>query len=59
MLFPPSENSLHDVSRMGFRSLFVLMKLAFDMRDQYDELIDQPLPEEIVRPLQVMTSRGR
>jgi hypothetical protein len=42
---------------MGFRSLFVQMKLGFDMREQYDAEMDQRLPQEIERPLQALAAR--
>jgi hypothetical protein len=42
-------------SNLGFRSLFVLSKIGFDMREQYNYLLQEPLPEAINRPLQVLT----
>jgi hypothetical protein len=48
---------LPETSRMGFRSLFVLMKLGFDMREHYEAEMDQRLPQEIERSLQVLAAR--
>jgi hypothetical protein len=46
-----------DGSHMGFRSLFVLAKLGFDMREQYNDLLEEPLPDEISRPLLALAAR--
>ena len=57
MLLSSSNNVLQDASRMGFRSLFVLMKLGFDMRNYYGEVLDEPLPDELIGPLQALAAR--
>jgi Anti-sigma factor NepR len=44
-------------SKMGFRSSLVLAKLGFDLRNHYDDLLDEPLPEEISRILQQLEER--
>jgi hypothetical protein len=44
-------------TRMGFRSLFVLAKLGFDLREHYDYLLEEPLPDDISRPLQALAAR--
>ncbi len=36
---------------MGFRSLFVLMKLGLEVRKHYDQVVDEPIPDELVRPV--------
>jgi hypothetical protein len=40
---------LPEASRMGFRSLLVLKKLGFDLREKYDALLDRHLTGEIAR----------
>ena len=40
---------LPEASRMGFRSLLVLKKLGFDLRERYDALLDNHLTGEIAR----------
>jgi hypothetical protein len=42
---------------MGFRSLLVLMKLGFEMREHYDEVLNEAIPDELIRPLGVMAAR--
>jgi hypothetical protein len=42
---------------MGFRSLFVLAKLGFDMREQYNDLLEEPLPDDISRSLLALAAR--
>jgi hypothetical protein len=42
---------------MGFRSLFVLMKLGFDMREHYSEVLDEPLPDELIGSVQALAAR--
>jgi hypothetical protein len=32
---------------MGARSPFVLMKLGFDLRDYYEDLVSDPLPGDL------------
>jgi hypothetical protein len=39
---------------MGFRSVLVLMKLGFDMRKHYDEVLNEAIPDELIRALDVM-----
>jgi hypothetical protein len=38
---------LDAASRMGFRSKLVLAKLGYDLRQHYDAVLDQDLPEEL------------
>ena len=40
-----------EASRLGFRSPLFLAKLGFDLRDQYDEVLSEPLPEDLRRSL--------
>jgi hypothetical protein len=40
---------LPEASRMGFRSLLVLKKLGFDLREEYDRILGQELPGELGR----------
>jgi hypothetical protein len=42
---------------LGFCSLFVLAKIGFDMREQYNYLLQEPFPEDINRPLQVLMGK--
>ena len=44
-------------AKMGFRSHFVLAKLGFDMRDDYETLLNEPLPEEITRLVQALEAQ--
>jgi hypothetical protein len=43
--------------RMGFRSPLVLAKLGFDLRASYAELLEEPLSDEISRPLWALAAR--
>ena len=45
------------MSPMGVRSPLVLAKLGFDLRAYYEGLLDDPLPEEISRPLWALAAR--
>jgi hypothetical protein len=42
---------------MGFRSVLVLMKLGFEMRKHYDEVLNDAIPDELIRRLDVMAAR--
>jgi hypothetical protein len=44
--------------QMGFRSLFVMLKLGFEMRKYYDDLLEAPLPDQISRELAALSGRG-
>jgi hypothetical protein len=44
--------------KLGFRSTFVLAKLGHDLREQYTDLLNAPLPEEIERPLEQLRGPG-
>lgn len=46
-------------SKLGCRSMFVLAKLGFDMRDQYQDLLSEPLPVEFSRALALLEDRER
>ena len=50
---PKSPTSSH----LGFRSSLVLAKLGFDLRDQYEDLLSEPLPEELGRLLNRLEDR--
>ena len=41
---------LPEASRLGVRSQTVLAKLGFDLRGYYEDLIDNPLPDEFRDP---------
>ena len=36
-------------SNLGFRSALVLAKLGFDLREHYEDLLSEALPEELGR----------
>jgi hypothetical protein len=42
-----SQPKAPEVRKLGMRSPFVLAKIGYDMRHEYDDLIEQPLPEDI------------
>ena len=50
---------LDEASRLGFRSILVLAKLGFDLREQFDEVVNEPLPEEFCRSLKQMEAQPR
>ncbi len=57
MFLSPAKKTFPEASQMGFRSLFVLMKLGFDMREHYSEVLDEPLPDELIGSVQALTAR--
>ena len=44
-------------SKMGPRSALVLAKLGFDLRNQYEDLLSEPLPDELSRLLYQLQER--
>lgn len=38
-------------SRFGFRSMLLLAKLGFDLRAQYEDVLTEPLPDEMKQAL--------
>ncbi len=48
-LKPKAVPILPEAQRLGVRSPLVLAKIGHDMRQHYDGLIEQPLPEDIRR----------
>jgi hypothetical protein len=46
-----------EASRLGFRSPLVLAKLGFDLRDHYEEIVSEPLPEDLRRSLDRLEAR--
>ena len=42
---------------MGARSLFVLMKLGYDLRSEYAHLMDDPVPEHLQPLIERLPSR--
>ena len=44
-------------SKMGVRSSLVLAKLGFDLRDHYEGLLDESLPEELRRLIHHLQER--
>jgi hypothetical protein len=57
MLILPALETFQDASQMGFRSVLVLMKLGFEMRRHYDEVLIDAIPDEFIRRLDVMAAR--
>ena len=58
MFFRGRDKPRHDeASRLGFRSRLLLAKLGFDLRDQYEEVLGEPLPEELRRSLERLEAR--
>jgi hypothetical protein len=57
MFFSPAKKTLQGASQMGFRSLFVLMKLGFDMREHYSGVLDEPLPDDLIGSVQALAAR--
>jgi hypothetical protein len=57
MLILPALETFQDASQLGFRSVLVLMKLGFEMRKHYDEVLNEPIPDELIRPLSAMAAR--
>ena len=57
MLILPALETFQDASQMGFRSVLVLMKLGFEMREHYDEVLNDAIPDEFIRSLGVMAAR--
>ena len=45
----PSTCSAHDPQKLGMRSPLVLAKIGSDLRERYDAVLGEPLPEEIQR----------
>jgi hypothetical protein len=45
--------------QMGFRSLFVLLKLGFTMREHYENSPEEPLSDEISRALAALDAPKR
>jgi hypothetical protein len=48
-----------EASRLGFRSPLVLAKLGFDLRDRYEEVLGEALPEELRRSLDRLDPRSQ
>ena len=46
-----------EAARLGFRSPLFLAKLGFDLRDRYDDLLSEPLPDEFRRSLDRLNER--
>jgi hypothetical protein len=44
-------------SQLGFRSTFVLAKLGFDLRSQYEDLLSETLPDDLGRLLNQLQER--
>jgi len=57
MLSSVPQNLPSESPHMGFRSLFVLAKLGFDLRCHYEYLLEEPMPDEFRRPLQALAER--
>ena len=53
---------LADATRMGFRDKLVLCKLGFDLRDHYEHLVNEPLPDALdqsIKSLEAAPLDGR
>jgi hypothetical protein len=50
---------LPEASRLGVRSQTVLAKLGFDLRGYYEDLIDNPLPDEFRESLNAVSAQER
>jgi Anti-sigma factor NepR len=44
-------------SSLGFRSSLVLAKLGFDLRGHYEDLLNEPLPDDLGRLLMQLQER--
>jgi hypothetical protein len=44
-------------SKLGFRSSLVLAKLGFDLRSQYEDLLSEPLPDDLGRLVNQLQER--
>ena len=47
---------LPEASSLGVRSKTVLAKLGFDLRGYYEDLIDDPLPDELCQRLEAISA---
>lgn len=43
------ETQRSKAQRLGMRSPFVLAKIGYDLQQEYKDLIEQPLPEDIAQ----------
>ncbi len=57
-MFNSSRKKGQEAPKLGFRSSFVLAKLGYDLREQYKDVVDEPLPEEIERSLERLRGPG-
>jgi hypothetical protein len=48
-----------EARKLGFRSNFVLAKLGYDLRELYQDVLNEPFPGEIERPLERLCGPGR
>jgi hypothetical protein len=46
-----------EAQRLGMRSPFVLAKIGHDLRQEYNRLIEQPLPEDIAQAVNRLPQR--
>jgi len=53
--FNPSHSTKS--SSLGFRSPLVLAKLGFDLRSHYEDLLSEPLPDDLGRLLNQLQDR--
>jgi Anti-sigma factor NepR len=44
-------------ARFGFRSALLLAKLGFDLRHQYEDLLSEPLPDDLGRLVSQLEER--
>lgn len=58
LLFKSLRKKGQETPRLGFRSGFVLAKLGFDLREQYKDVLNEPLSDEIERSLERLRGPG-
>jgi hypothetical protein len=51
VLFRSSRKKEPAPPQLGFRSRLVLAKLGYDLREHYDAVVAEAVPEDIERPL--------
>lgn len=58
MSFRSDKESVADGRKLGFRSPLVLAKIGYDLRAQYQQLLEQPIPDEMAAKLQLLLGPG-
>jgi hypothetical protein len=52
-------NSQKSAATLGRDSLLILMKLGYDLRSEYDQVLEEPLPKFFSAPLARLDRLGR